>query len=271
MNVAFHLHQLGEMVSFASKVGDDQPGQELRAFLASSGLETTLIDTDPELPTSKVLVHLDGSNNASYEICEPVAWDNLRPSPALAKAAAAAGIIIFGTLASRNSVTRGTLHHLLEGDALRVIDINLRKPYDRQEVAELLLARADVAKLNREELETIACWHGRDAGNEKETMQWFAGHYRINLVCVTRGSRGAIVWDNGHFYEHQGYRVRAVDTVGAGDAFLAGWIASLLSGKEPAEALAFACATGAFVATQPGATPKLEVEKITSIRNEDNF
>lgn len=189
MNVAFHMHQPGQMVSFASKVGDDQPGQELRAFLAASGLETTLIDTDPELPTSKVLVHLNRSDNARYEICEPVAWDNLRPSPALAKAAAAAGIIIFGTLASRNSVSRDTLLELLKGDALRVIDINLRKPYDRKEVADLLLARADVAKLNREEQETIASWHGRDAGNEKETMQWFAGHYKMNLVCVTRGSR----------------------------------------------------------------------------------
>ena len=271
MNVALHLHQLGQMVTFASRVGEDPSGQELRAFLAASGLDTSLIDADPVLPTSKVLVHLDENNNATYEICAPVAWDNLRLSPALVKAAAAAGIIIFGTLASRNSVSRGTLLELLKGDALRVIDINLRKPYDRQEVAELLLARADVAKLNSEELETIASWHGRDTGDEKENILWFAEHYVMKVVCVTRGSRGAIVWDNGRFYEHQGYRVRAVDTVGAGDAFLAGWLASLLAGKEASEALAFACATGAFVATQPGATPNLDMRQITSIRNGDCF
>ncbi|NLA48062.1 MAG: carbohydrate kinase, partial [Bacteroidales bacterium] len=90
--------------------------------MAASGLDTSLIDAIPELPTSKVVVHLEENNNARYEICAPVAWDNLRLSPALVKAAAAEGIIIFGTLASRNSVSHDTLLKLLKGDALRVID-----------------------------------------------------------------------------------------------------------------------------------------------------
>jgi sugar/nucleoside kinase (ribokinase family) len=51
-------------------------------------------------------------------------------------------------------------------------------------------------------------------------------------------------------FQHPGFKVEAVDTVGAGDAFLAGLIAKLSEGKLPEKALEFACATGAFVASR---------------------
>jgi fructokinase len=85
------------------------------------------------------------------------------------------------------------------------------------------------------------------------------------MLCVTKGENGAILYCNGEFYEHPGFKVNAVDTVGAGDAFLAGLIASLLNKKEPADALAFACATGAFVASKAGATPEYDMTEINTI------
>ena len=89
------------------------------------------------------------------------------------------------------------------------------------------------------------------------------------MLCVTKGEKGALLYCNGKFYEHPGFKVNAVDTVGAGDAFLAGLIASLLNEKEPAEALAFACATGAFVASKAGATPKYDMDEIDEILSND--
>lgn len=87
MNVALHLHSLGLDVSIASKVGNDEAGRELVAFLNSSGVSTDLVEVDAYLPTSQVFVHLDENNNATYEICEPVAWDNLTLTDALVKRA----------------------------------------------------------------------------------------------------------------------------------------------------------------------------------------
>jgi fructokinase len=55
--------------------------------------------------------------------------------------------------------------------------------------------------------------------------------------------------------------------VGAGDAFLAGFIASLLDNKSHFDSLAFACATGAFVASKAGATPEYSMMEIEQILN----
>lgn len=76
------------------------------------------------------------------------------------------------------------------------------------------------------------------------------------ILCVTRGGDGAcLITKSGGYVEHPGFVVDAVDTVGAGDSFLATLLDKLLDGAEPAAALERACRTGAFVATQQGATP----------------
>ena len=74
-----------------------------------------------------------------------------------------------------------------------------------------------------------------------------------------------MLYADGEFYEHRGFKVNAVDTVGAGDAFLAGLVASLINNKSLEDALAYACATGAFVASKSGATPNYDMNEINSI------
>ncbi len=269
MNVALHLNAIGLDASIASSVGKDEAGQELIDFLRKSGVQTNLIQQDAKLPTSEVLVHLDANNNATYEICEPVAWDNIQLNSELDEKAKNSGLIIYGSLASRNETTRQTLLKLMDNEeAVKLIDVNLRKPYDKQDVLEVLLAKSDIVKLNDDELVVFARWHGINSTSEKELIEWFVNHYKVDMLCVTRGEKGAIMFYNKEFYEHPGFKVNAVDTVGAGDAFLAGLVASFLQKKTPSEAIAFACATGAFVASKAGATPKYDMNEINAILNQ---
>lgn len=268
MNVALHLNAIGLNAAIASSVGNDEAGKELITFLQDSGMKTNLIQTDPKLPTSEVLVHLDANNNATYEICEPVAWDNIQLSDELAEKAKHSGLIIYGSLASRNGTTRKTLLKLLDNDAVKLIDVNLRKPYDKQDVLELLLAKTDIVKLNDDELVVFSGWHGIHGKNEQELVEWFVKQYNVEMLCVTKGEKGALMYYKNQFYEHPGFKVNAVDTVGAGDAFLAGLVASFLQKKTPTEAIAFACATGAFVASKAGATPKYDMNEINTILNQ---
>ncbi|KOH43430.1 carbohydrate kinase family protein [Sunxiuqinia dokdonensis] len=265
MNVALHLNAIGQDASIVSRIGHDQPGQELKTFLENSGLSTEFIQLDEKLPTSEVLVHLDENNNATYEICEPVAWDNLQLTESLAEKAKKSGVLVYGSLASRHQQTRQTILKLLDGDALKLIDVNLRKPYDRRELVEPLLEKADIIKLNDDELLVFAAWHGKQNLDEKELTQWLAGQYRASLVCVTKGENGALLFCEGRFHDHPGFKINAIDTVGAGDAFLAGLIAALFDQKNYDEALAFACATGAFVASKAGATPEYKMDEINAI------
>lgn len=265
MNVALHLNAIGLNVAIASCVGNDSLGKQLKSFLEDSGIETDLIQVHEELPTSEVLVHLDENNNATYEICEPVAWDDIHLTDSLKEKAKRSGLMIYGSLASRNKKTRETLLDALENDAVKLIDVNFRKPYDSKEVVEKLLQKTDIVKLNDDELVQFGDWYQKSHLEERELIKWFVAYYNIELVCVTKGEKGALLYSDGEFYEHKGFKVNAVDTVGAGDAFLAGLVASLLNKKTLADSLAFACATGAFVASKAGATPKYDMNEINGI------
>lgn len=255
MNVGIHLKKLGLHPTIVSRIGNDAPGVELKKFLENKEMDTRFICIDEKLDTSEVLVHLDENRNATYEICEPVAWDNVRIEGDLIKLATDADLIIFGSLAQRNKTTRETLFNLLENSkATRLLDVNLRPPFDKPEIVEQLLHVADFAKLNDDELVKIAGWHNK-SGDEKELIEWMAVFYECPIICVTRGSNGAILYIEDEFHEHSGFKVQATDTVGAGDSFLAALIAGLSKKQPPQKALEFACGLGAFVASQHGAVP----------------
>jgi len=266
MNVSIHLARLGHRVAMISRVGSDREGEELIRFMQDSNVDTSLIQTDPDLPTSKVLISLDADNNATYEIPQPVAWDRLEMNSAIERSVHAASFMVFGTLASRDEIARATIHGTLRGPAVKMIDVNLRPPYTRQSVVQDLLRKADAAKLNDEELATIAGWEGIRGNNEKELMEWLAESYGLSSLVVTRGKEGAVSLHGSGFHNHPGYRVQVADTVGAGDAFLAGYISSILSGSEPGDSLDFACRTGAFVASRAGGTPAYTLEELRGIR-----
>jgi fructokinase len=267
LNVALHLARLGSNVNIFSKVGNDAKGRELVNIIRNGGLNTSHIQIDENLPTSEVLVMLDKKGNASFEIKEPVAWDILLYTPDLKELSKNAGVIVYGTLASRNRPSRETIIKSLNSEAVKIIDVNLRPPFTDVSVVKELLNLADIAKLNQDELRIIAGWDEKSTDNDGGLMQWISQKYRLKMVCVTRGENGAIMYAGNSFYEHPGYKVEVGDTVGAGDAFLAGLISFLLNGDSMEHSLEFACATGAFVASQPGATPAYRLEDIRSILN----
>ncbi len=251
-----------------SKIGNDEDGRKLLEFLHQSEINTNFIQTDDDLPTSRVLVHLDENKNAKFEICKPVAWDAIRPTDELKEVVKSADYILFGSLAARNSTTRNTLFQLLENtNAQLLFDVNLRPPYQRQVIVEELLHKANTVKMNNDELAEIAGWNDA-TGDEKALIKYISEYYNCSAVCITRGENGAALFTGNKFYEHHGFKVIAVDTVGAGDSFLASLVSALfINNNSPEQALEFACATGSFVASQPGAVPAYSMHDIEKIIN----
>jgi fructokinase len=268
MNVALHLKKAGFTVDLVSKIGNDSKGQELADFLSGSGLKLDFIQIDNQLATSVVLVSLDENNNASYSIVENVAWDNIEYTPELESLANQADVIVFGTLAARSVKTKETLLKVLSTKATKVIDVNLRPPFNTREIVELLLQKADIAKLNDEELAVISAWHNQ-TGTEQERMEWLALQYKLTEVIVTKGSEGAVVWNQANFYVHKGFKIQVADSVGAGDAFLAGYLSGWAQHLPTDKTLALACATGAYVATQHGPTPDYNRSSINEILSQN--
>jgi fructokinase len=258
-NVACHLRAAGVPVAMASRVGDDRLGEEVLRRAAQFGIATDLLQVDPELPTGFVRVTLDETGEASFDIVSPAAWDAIAPTPELLQRAADARAIVFGTLAQRAPVTRGTHQRLWDTEALLVFDANLRAPHDDPAVVRRSLEHADVVKVSARELRRVAEWFdlppATDPAAERTTAAALAERFGCATVCVTRGGAGAALWRDGTWTEHRGFEVEVQDTVGAGDAFLAVLLSGLLSGADARAALEHANLIGAYVATQRGAVP----------------
>lgn len=254
MNVALHLKRFGIKSIIASSIGNDQKGKTLVDFLENAGMDTHFIQQHPTLPTSEVLVKLNEKNNATFEICEPVAWDEINLTPALLDELKLSRAIVYGSLASRNSYTRDTLSKLLETDLIKIMDVNLRPPFNKKDIVVSLLSKANIVKLNDDELITITDWYNI-SGDFNDRAEGLYKILKLKALIVTRGENGACLIHNNEMYEHPGFKVKVADTVGAGDAFLAGYLAAFFDGKDMNTALAEASAIGAFVASRSGATP----------------
>lgn len=263
MNVARHLVQQGVNVVFASSVGLDESGQELTVFLKNNGLYSPLIQHDDRLPTCEVTVQLDDKGQATYIIPKPVSWDNIQVEKELVAAAAASDVIVFGSLACRDEVSRNTLRTILdESSATKIFDVNLRAPHYEQATIELLAAKANIIKMNEDEADLLI--GNTTADNLRSKITEFQKTYHCDTIIVTRGGDGAMIWHDEQLYEHPGIKVEAIDTVGAGDSFLATFISGLVAGKPIPQILEQACKVGAYVATQRGANPVYPADLLLS-------
>lgn len=259
MNVALHLHKQGIDSKFISAVGNDENGEELFEFLADNKFKSDLIQKN-ELPTSTVLVKLDKRHQATYEIVQPVAWDYIALTEEAQKEVAEADAFVYCSLTCRDDKSKTTILELLKSAKFKVFDINLRPPHFSLDTLKLLLSQADVLKINDDELIYLKTELQLKAESLEDVVKEIASLFSIQTVCLTLGDKGASVYHEGKFYNHNGYQIEVADTVGAGDSFLATFVASYLNGYSMAETLDRACKVGSFVASQPGANPKYGTE-----------
>jgi len=88
-------------------------------------------------------------------------------------------------------------------------------------------------------------------------------------ICVTMAEQGAALWEAGTLVTAPAPQVEVKDTVGAGDAFMAGLMMGLTFGVDPKTVLRNACRLGAVVASHNGATPLLPNELTQDFKNLD--
>ncbi len=257
MNVATHLQNLGIPSAVISRVGNDELGQEIKAFLANKNCTTDFLQTDNQHPTGKVNVFLSEKHEATYEIVHPVAWDFISVSDETIDLVKNANALIFGTLACRDAHTRETLLSLIEVASLKIFDVNFRPPHYSQQLIEMLLQKADIVKMNDDELAIIANWYALSERTNQEILAHLKEKFNLKTLIVTKGSDGAMLIDNQGFFESKGFKVEVMDTIGSGDSFLAGFLKNYLSGNSPEYSLTYACALGALVASHKGANPMI--------------
>lgn len=265
LNVALRMKALGAETNMISCVGNDENGESIINEITNLGLQTDTILKSDDFPTGLVHVTLDESKSATYEILYPSAWDKIVLNEEARDLVVNSDVLIYGSLVCRDEVSRQALEELLNTHTYKVFDVNLRKPHYSYELLLELMQFANFIKFNDEELTEISAALDSPYTSLEENMNFICSLTNATAICVTRGKDGALLlWDK-HLYENKGYTVKVEDTVGAGDSFLGALVTSLLTDKEPQEALNFACATGALVAGSSGANPEISTIDIQNL------
>lgn len=268
LNVALRLHSYNTNVKIISCIGTDDSGNRVEEYLSKNDLSQELIQKNTTLKTGSVLITVDESGNACYEISQPVAWDAIHLTPALIDAVKKTSFFLFGSLAARGNYNRMTLQRLLDVANTKIFDVNLRAPhYDISMVYELMQI-ADFIKMNDEEMEEICDTLGCQETDQESQVKWLVQTTDTNTICITKGGDGALLYFENVYYDHDGYKIKVKDTVGAGDSFLATLINELLlEQNSPRASLTKACAVGALVASKEGANCVITQEEITQLTN----
>jgi fructokinase len=263
-NFCYQVMKQGLPALPVSCIGNDDLGRDALDLLQKAGLETAGIATGNH-PTGTVTVTLDDRGVPEYDICEGVAWDYISLTAAAIDAAKSAAALCYGTLAQRSeqsAATLQTLFELLPAGAIRVFDVNLRQHYYSADILKQGCHHADILKLNDDELPIVCGLLGIAAPDDilaphddrpHPDIDKMRDHYKIGTVLVTCGARGSLVASEQGWSWLASVPVDVVDTIGAGDAFTAGFVAGILAGESHADSQRRATAAAARACTHAGA------------------
>ena len=161
--------------------------------------------------------------------------------------------------------SRRTLKELLKIAPFKLFDINLRSPYYNMNLIEELMLSSDFIKFNYEEIEEISTIYINKKATLENMIETISEKTKTKNICVTMGEKGACYYTNNSFYYQDGFKINVLDTVGAGDSFLATLVEGILNKTKPQEILKKACAVAALVASKEGATPLVSATEINDL------
>ena len=267
-NQAVAAARLGARVSFVGRVGTDDFGVRLRQMLDQESIEVRHLAVDQQAPSGVALITVDergencivvasGANANLDEADVDAAADTIRaarvlllqlesPIPALVRA-------------SEIAARAGTRVVFSVGPA--------------RDVPEELLRRTSVLIANRREVCQMAGMEARDLADVETAARQLLAR-GVGAVAATLGAKGALAVDASGARLVLGFPVKAIDTVGAGDAFSAGLSVALANGEPLDVAVRVGNACGALASTRPGAQPAMpgraEVDRLLGMGHPDS-
>lgn len=271
-NVAVGLARLGARSAFMGMVGDDPFGRFLAQTLEGEGVDVAGLRFNNQARTALAFVSLRADGEREFMFYRHPSADMLyAPEDVDTRLVRGARCLHFGSISLITDSSRAATWHALDAaeQAGRLVsyDPNLRLPLwpDAQAAKAAMLegaGRANVMKLSEEELEFLT--GVRDVERAARTL-W---HDAMRLIVVTQGVAGCTYVTRQYIGHVGSIAVDAVDTTGAGDAFVAALLQALLADDgliegliEDESRLAAACrranAAGALTTTMRGAIPAL--------------
>ena len=267
-NVCVQAVKLGQSATYLTKVGNDAFGEFLVETLANEGIDVSYISRSAQHDTSLAFVSFAENGEREFSFYRRNAADLYFTQDDFKNVNFERGDVLeFGSVALKTDVAKATHKYLIDkarkAGALVCFDPNLRfnlweDKAELRKVVKEFSSFADVIKVGEDELNFIT-----ECEDAKAVNSMFTGNLKVLLV--TCGDKGAKVYVDGTLLTtHSGYKVKTVDTTGAGDSFFGAFIAQLMErGATPDNLLSglmqydkmldFACKCGAYTTMNYGA------------------
>lgn len=262
LNVAIRLQSFKNDVTMISAIGNDDLGKLILEYLKEHHINSSEIQILDDFETGEVAVTLNDKGSASYEIVHPKAWDKIQFTEKASAVVKSADAFVFGSLITRDEISKNTLYKFLELSNYKVFDVNLRKPFYEKNILIELMQKANFIKFNDEEIYEIASYLNSPYKNLEQNIHFLSKETNTKHICVTKGEHGAVLLYDDTLFYNSGYQIKVADTVGSGDSFLATLISNLLQKENPQKAIDKACAVGALVAQKEGANPFISDKEV---------
>lgn len=272
-NVALTAKQLGLHGMIVSAVGDDPDGAEILEIMDRNGVGRSGIQTVKGVPTGVVDVTLDSAGVPTFSIRQPAAWDVISFDEELEQLAKAADAVVFSTLAQRDPHSRAGITAFLRAvrpGCLKVLDVNLRPPFVSESIIVESMNLADVVKFNEAELPAVAHMLGL-VGDVSTLLHEIRSRFDLDMVVYTLGDKGSRMVTSSYDVSHPGFATKVVDTVGAGDSFIAVVTAGLLMGFDLDRIQDLANRVAAFVCSKAGGGPPLPADMVAEFKKQGDY
>ena len=273
-NVAVATARLGQQAAFVGGVGDDLFGTFILRALEAEGVDTSAVRScEPPTRTSLAFVEIGEGGDRSFTFyrSNPAADELLSAEDVSEEVLSGASFVNFGSIPLLRNPARSAIHaaaNLARELGVPVaFDVNLREHLwpgleKAREAVEPLLDLSTIVKLGYDELEPLLDKANADAAAERLLGRG------VSLVLISLGERGAYYATGEFSGSVPAFEVEAVDTTGAGDAFLAAALAHLSDNpagpyeeERVREATHRGSAAGALACTDYGAMRALPTEE----------
>ncbi|HUT19851.1 MAG TPA: ribokinase [Anaerolineae bacterium] len=245
-NQAVAAARLGAEVTFVARLGSDVFGDRAIAGYEQEGIDTTWIVRDSETASGVALIFVDEAGENSIAVASGA---NARLTPEDVERAreviASAHVLLVQLEVPLAALSRAI--ELAHSAGVRVI----LNPAPAREVPASLLSRVSIATPNEHEIKVVV---GESDRARSVAKMLDAG---TQTVLVTLGAQGVLWAEKGQQVRVPAFRVQAVDTTAAGDAFNGALAYALASELAMQEAIRYASAAAAIAVTRMGAQPSL--------------
>jgi len=254
-NQAVAAGRSGADIDFIACVGSDDTGARVRQQLVQDKVDVAPVSVIEGESTGVALIFVNGEGENVIAIH---AGANASLTPALVEAQheriAKASALLMQLESPVESVLAAA--RIAQQNHTRVI----LNPAPARRLSDELLALMDIITPNETEAEKLT---GIAVKNDDDAAKAAAALHAkgIGTVIITLGSRGVWASVNGEGQRVPGFKVKAIDTIAAGDTFNGALLTALLEEKPLAEAIRFAHAAAAIAVTRPGAQPSVPWRK----------